>query len=318
MQFYTGDWKLYLGLTLENHKESPVIISEMEQASRVSTEQVAVLQPGFDRVREKLFLASRRETTYVEDTAYSLFGIFNVAIPAMYGEGTRAVGRFLEQVLTGSGDVTILAWTGTENDYNSCLPEDLSVYDEVMAPHIPPLVETGELDQIVRGLRSSLPDLSLATMLYERLEHLPPPTLVSSRLRLSGIVPRVTKVVRTSDPDAETQLPVFLATTTIFGDIQIPTANNLSKMKYLYLVHPWIHPLLDQDEVFSRDVPEVDETSALRLLARLRQPFGALLFERVSRLDHKRVAADSLIMTRICDDVSLSNLIGSIRTIDVQ
>ena len=318
VQFYTGDWKLYLRLTLENHKESPVIISEMEQASRVSTEQVAVLQPGFDRVREKLFLASRRETTYVEDTAYSLFGIFNVAIPAMYGEGTRAVGRFLEQVLTGSGDVTILAWTGTENDYNSCLPEDLSVYDEVMAPHIPPLVETGELDQIVRGLRSSLPDLSLAMMLCERLEHLPPPTLVSSRLRLSGIVSRVTRVVRTSDPDAETQLPVFLATTTIFGDIQIPTANNLSKMKYLYLVHPWIHPLLDQDDVFSRDVPEVDETSALRLLARLRQPFGALLFERVSRLDHKRVAADSLIMTRICDDVSLSNLIGSIRTIDVQ
>ena len=89
-------------------------------------------------------------------------------------------------------------------------------------------------------------------------------------------------------------------------------------MKYLYVVHPWIHPLLDQDEEFSHDVPEVDETSALRLLARLRQPFGGLLFERVSRLDHKRVAADSLIMTRICDDVPLSDLIGSIRAIDVQ
>ena len=319
VQFYTGGWKPYLGLTLSNHKESPTIISEMEQASRVSAEQAAALQPGLDRVREKLSLASRRQTMHAEDIAYSLLGIFNVVMPVIYGEGTRAVGRLLEHVLTGSGDATILAWTGTANDYNSCLPKDLTVYDEVMPPHIPALMETGELDRIVRELRSSLPDLSLASRLYERLEHLPPPTLVSSRLRLPGIVSRVTRIVCASNPDPETQLRIFLATTTIFGDVQIQTASDLSRMKYLYLVHPWIHSLLDQDEEFSRDVlPEVDETSALRLLARLRQPFGALLFERASRMDHRRVAADSLIMARICDDVSLSNLIGNIRTIDVQ
>ena len=318
VQFYTKDWKPYLGLTLSNHKVSPTIISEMEQASRVSAEQAAALQPGLDRVRQKLSLASRRQTTHVEDIAYSLLGIFNVAMPIIYGEGTRAVGRLLEHVLTGSGDTTILAWTGAANDYNSCLPKDLTVYDEVVPPHIPALMETGELDRTVRGLRSSLPDLSLATMLYERLAHLPPPTLASSRLRLSGIVSRVTRIARTSDPDPETRLTTFLATTTTFGDVQIQTAPDLSKMKYLYLVHPWIHPLLDQEEEFSRDVPEADETSTLRLLARLRQPFGALLFERVSRMDHKRVAVDSLIMTRIPDDVSLSDLISNIRTIDVQ
>ena len=318
VQFYTGDWKPYLGLTLSNHKESPTIISEMEQASRISAEQAAALQPGLDRVREKLSLASRRQTTHVEDIAYSLLGIFNVAMSVIYGEGTRAVGRLLEHVLTGSGDTTILAWTGTANDYNSCLPKDLTVYDNVVPPHIPVPMETDELDQTVGVLRSSLHDLSLATMLYKRLEELLPPTLNSSRLRLPGIVSRVTKIVHISDPDPEVQLLMFLATTTIFGDVQIQTASDLSKMKYLYLVHPWIHPLLDQDEEFSSDVPEVDETSALRLLARLRQPFGALLFEKVSRMDHKRVAADSLIMARICDDVSLSNLIGNIRTIDVQ
>ena len=318
VQFYTGDWKPYLGLTLDNHKESPVVISEMEQASHVSAEQATALHPGLDRVREKLSLASRRQTTYAEDIAYSLLGIFGVAMPIIYGEGTRAVGRLLEHVLTGSGDATILAWTGTANDYNSCLPKDLAVYDVVVPPHIPALMEKGELDRVARGLCSSLPDLSLATMLYERLAHLPPPTLTSSRLRLPGIVSRVTKIVHASDPGPEMQFSIFLAATTMFGDVQIQTASNLSKMKYLYLVHPWIHPLLDQDEEFSCDVPEVDETSALRLIARLRQPFGALMFERVSRLDHKRVAADSLIMTRICNVVSSSNLIGSIRTIDVQ
>ena len=50
VQFYTGDWKPYLGLTLSNHKELPIIISEMELASRISAEQAATLQPGLDRV----------------------------------------------------------------------------------------------------------------------------------------------------------------------------------------------------------------------------------------------------------------------------
>ncbi|KAI9571769.1 hypothetical protein HD554DRAFT_1819184 [Boletus coccyginus] len=112
VQFYTEDWKPYLNLDMSNHKDSPAIISEMEQASGVSAQELAVLRPGLDRVREKLHLASMRQTTLVEDAAYSLFGIFNVAIPAMYGEGNRAVGRLLEHILMGSRDVTILAWTG--------------------------------------------------------------------------------------------------------------------------------------------------------------------------------------------------------------
>ena len=317
VQFYTSDWKPYLGLTSSNHKESPVIISEMEEASRVSAAQVAVLRPGLDRVREKLHLASRRQTTHVEDIAYSLLGIFNVAIPVVYGENYRAVGRLLEHVLTGSGDVTILAWTGTANDYNSCLPKDLTVYDEVVPLHIPLLMETTEVDRIVTELRSFLPSLSLATALYDQLNKLPIPTIASSRLRLSGIVSRVTNVIHTSGPDPKTNLHAYHAVTTLFGDIQIKTASDLIEMKHLYLVHPWIHPLLDQE--FSRDVDELDETIlALRLLARLRQPFGGLLFEKVARVEHVRVAADSLIMAQVQEDVPLSDLIGNIRVIDVQ
>ena len=319
VQFYTGDWKPYLGLTLENHKESPVVISEMEQASHVSAEQSTTLHPGLDRVREKLSLASRRQTTYAEDIAYSLLGIFGVVMPVIYGEGTRAVGRLLEHVLTGSGDATILAWTGTANDYNSCLPKDLTVYKEVVPPHIPTLMEKGELDRIARGLRSSLPDLSLAMMLYERLAHLPPPTLTSSRLRLPGIVSHVAKIVRTSDPDPESQLQILRAKTAIFGDIEIKTKSNLIAMKRLYVVHPWGRVLLDQE--FLDDVPDLEAdkaVQALRILARLRQPFGALLFEQVSRTEYKRVAADSLIMAQIREDVPLSDLMGNIRTIDVQ
>ncbi|KAF8445020.1 hypothetical protein L210DRAFT_3394323, partial [Boletus edulis BED1] len=110
IQFYTEDWKPYLGLDMSNHKDSPAIISEMEPVSGVSAQELAVLRPGLDKVREKLSLASTRQTTLVEDIAYSLLGIFDAAIPVIYGEGTRAVGRLLEHILTGSRDVTILAW----------------------------------------------------------------------------------------------------------------------------------------------------------------------------------------------------------------
>ena len=41
----------------------------------------------------------------VEDTAYSLFGVFNVAIPVIYGKGDHAIDRLLEHILAGSDDV---------------------------------------------------------------------------------------------------------------------------------------------------------------------------------------------------------------------
>ena len=274
---------------------------------------------SLDRVREKLSLASRRQTAHAEDIAYSLLGIFNVTMPVIYGEGTRVVGRLLEHVLTGSGDATILAWTGTANDYNSCLPRDLTVYGEVVPPHVPALMETAKLNRTVTELRSSLPDLSLATTLYDQLNKLPLPAMASGRLRLPGIVSRVTNLVHAPGPDPEMQAHIFSAKTVLFGDVEIKTTTSLIAMKKLYLVHPWIHPLLDQLEEVSHDVPEVDATtSALRLLACLRQPFGGLLVEKVSRVDHKRAAADSLIMARIREDVELSDLIGNICVIDVR
>ncbi|KAF8556453.1 hypothetical protein OG21DRAFT_1408965, partial [Imleria badia] len=111
IHFYTEDWTLYLDLELPNHKESPEVVSEMEHATGVSAQQLMALRPGLSSIREKLRLASTRQTTLVEDTAYSLLGIFSVTgLPAIYGEGEGSLGRLLAHVLTGSGDVSILAW----------------------------------------------------------------------------------------------------------------------------------------------------------------------------------------------------------------
>jgi hypothetical protein len=41
-------------------------------------------------VAQKMSWASKRETTRIEDRAYSLMGLFGVNIPPLYGEGENA------------------------------------------------------------------------------------------------------------------------------------------------------------------------------------------------------------------------------------
>lgn len=228
----------------------------------------------------------------------------------------------VDSILTGSGDVTILAWTGRAGNYNSCLPVDLTVYSQLVPPHIPQPIEVAEIDSTVTALYSTFPDVSLVLRLYDRLNELPAPSVAASRLRLPGIVFHFTEFVHVSGPDPVTNLHVYHVPTATFGQIEIKTAENLSGsgrgIKDLYLVHPWIRPLLDQEFLILGGAATLDRTTrALRFVARLRQPFGALLFEPLSRVEYKRVATDSLIVVRIREEVSLADLMDNIRTIEV-
>jgi hypothetical protein len=70
-------------------------------------------------VAKRMSWASRRQTTRVEDMAYSLLGIFNVHMPLLYGEGQRAFVRLQEEIIKTSNDDSILAWgldTNTRDD----------------------------------------------------------------------------------------------------------------------------------------------------------------------------------------------------------
>ncbi|KAI9574684.1 hypothetical protein HD554DRAFT_79908 [Boletus coccyginus] len=318
VQFYTEDWKPYLGLDIFNHKESLAILFEMEQAVNLATQELATLQPGLERAREKLYLASRRETTHEEDIAYSLFGIFNVAILVIYGEGNQAVGRLLEYILARSDNVTLLAWTGrSTSSQHSHLPADLTVYNKIVSLHVPSSMEAAEMDGMVTALRSSLTDSSMVVAVYERLYHLPPLSLVAGRLRLPGIVFPLADVYPVSECDLDADLHVYRATSSMLGNVEIKATAELSGMEGLLLIHPWISPLLDQD--FSSSASLFDHTTrALRLLVRLRQPFGPLLLAPLARVQYRRVATDSLIMVRVREETSLTELMDGIRTVDVQ
>ncbi|KAM7186160.1 Heterokaryon incompatibility protein (HET) domain containing protein [Naviculisporaceae sp. PSN 640] len=54
--------------------------------------------------------AAGRETTRIEDRAYSLLGIFNVNMPLLYGEEEKAFTRLQEEIIKLTSDLSILAW----------------------------------------------------------------------------------------------------------------------------------------------------------------------------------------------------------------
>ncbi|KAM7213302.1 Heterokaryon incompatibility protein (HET) domain containing protein [Rhypophila decipiens] len=66
--------------------------------------------PGFP-VAQRMYWASRRETTRPEDMAYCLFGLFDVNMPLLYGEGgLKAFMRLQSAILEATQDLSILAW----------------------------------------------------------------------------------------------------------------------------------------------------------------------------------------------------------------
>ena len=336
----------------------------MEEATGVSAQQLMALRPGLTSIREKLCLASTRHTTLVEDAAYSLLGIFSVTgIPAIYGEGGGSLGRLLAHVLAGSGDVSILAWTGEPGSYNSCLPAHITVFNELATSHLPLPIQDAEMERIITTSHSSSFDLDMALTLYDRLNELPAPWFAASRLKLPCIAFEVPSFSSYRTRSGR----VYRADTLAFGMVEIKTKYDLSRMNSLYLIHPWLDTLLERENVQSgvmveddgmppspntddedidicdeeldddssfllepeplslpvrvRTVPMDRETRARRLVARLRQPFGALLVALASTgrraVDYKRVAVDSVITVRFQENVSLADLVDNVRTIDV-
>lgn len=64
-------------------------------------------------VARRLSWAASREATRIEDEAYSLMGIFDVNMPLLYGEGSKAFARLQEQIFHETHDLSLFAWKQT-------------------------------------------------------------------------------------------------------------------------------------------------------------------------------------------------------------
>ncbi|KAK8086489.1 hypothetical protein PG994_001463 [Apiospora phragmitis] len=79
-------------------------------------------------VARRMAWAASRQTTKLEDTAYSLIGLFGVNMPMLYGEGAQAFVRLQEEIIRDNNDLTLFAWTAKMENQGSP-----SVYRGILA-----------------------------------------------------------------------------------------------------------------------------------------------------------------------------------------
>ena len=120
VHFYAKDWS-FLG-----HKDRPIAFTRIISAvtgidAEVLDGRIDPLQLG---ISARMKWASRRHTTRLEDTAYSLIGLFQVNMPLLYGEGHRAFTRLQEEIIQRSDDQSLYAWNSLETADED--PDELS------------------------------------------------------------------------------------------------------------------------------------------------------------------------------------------------
>ena len=83
----------------------------IEEITGIPSEVLLSVEPLDEfSVAQRLSWAAHRETTRVEDRAYSLLGIFNINMPTLYGEGELAFRRLQEEIVRRVPDQSIFAW----------------------------------------------------------------------------------------------------------------------------------------------------------------------------------------------------------------
>ncbi|KAI6022007.1 hypothetical protein EDC04DRAFT_346077 [Pisolithus marmoratus] len=287
--FYTHDWSLYMNREATNHKTDPALLEELQQATGIAKRHLTNFYPGLDDARSRLHWASRRRTTWPEDIVYSLFGIFKLNLPVLYGESVEnALGRLLAEIISHSGDVSVLDWVGEPSPFHSCFPASLTPYRTV--PHIQ-LIPSDPAQR--HGL-----DLAKARELYNALARLPLARCVNRRLMLPSTIHPVTAVKlqgSSINPSRYTyeiharRLRPFVVT------ISVDLDHNSGR--YI-LVRPWLRKSLETRT-------DSDDEAVWNLLEQLEQPFNALLLEALPHNEYRRIVSDCVITARVQDLASI-------------
>jgi len=128
VEFYSKDWteigtKLSLAEIISSITGIPPTALQDDDVSRFN-------------FAEKMSWASRRSTTREEDKAYCLMGLFNINMPLLYGEGSRAFIRLQEEILKKSEDYTMFAWADMGSFATSgLLASSTSAFDPKSYPY---------------------------------------------------------------------------------------------------------------------------------------------------------------------------------------
>ncbi|KAI6042963.1 hypothetical protein EDC04DRAFT_868789 [Pisolithus marmoratus] len=334
--FYTQTWSLYKNIASSNHKIDVAILDELERATGIGTRFLTNFSPGMDDARSRLQWASSRRTTRPEDIAYSLFGIFNLHLPVIYGESAEhSLGRLLAEVISQSGDVSVLDWVGEASLFHSCFPARITSYQMIPLPQDQPNIQA-QSSATSQASQGSLFEIlcytcgSLATSLLKYLGRYLPPSIISEIQRptpdsygpgdvydfhsftrapfprfinrcliLPCISHRVTDAQLTGeDPSAPSYAYKIQASGLRPLVITLPQKmeNMTTSQDALQLVRPWNSK--GQSAI-------IDAANEEQLLSALGKPFHALLLTELPHSEYKRIASSTLITVQPIDSASI-------------
>ncbi|KAM5540586.1 hypothetical protein V8D89_005617 [Ganoderma adspersum] len=162
--FFSQEWK---GLGTKDALAD--IIQDITFIDReILTHKIALSD---ESVAERMRWAARRETTRVEDEAYSLLGIFEITMPTLYGEGRHAFRRLQEEILRRIPDQSLFAW-GTVCLPTPQEPSDISVDDGDTGSPFASSPSSFELSE-GKIIRASGPDFESLKLPVEEYIHTP-------------------------------------------------------------------------------------------------------------------------------------------------
>ncbi|OSD01110.1 HET-domain-containing protein [Trametes coccinea BRFM310] len=115
--FLGSKWRVFG--TKSTLAEAISLVSDIEIEILTHTKPLSSIS-----VARRMSWASHRQTTRVEDVAYSLMGIFNVNIPIIYGEGSKAFYRLQEAIVREIPDQSIFAWGDLDDYHPDAFPDD--------------------------------------------------------------------------------------------------------------------------------------------------------------------------------------------------
>lgn len=105
MEFFNSDWEAIGSRT--------TLRSAIIDVTSIPLDILSKLYPlSGVPIAERMSWAAHRQTTRIEDRAYSLMGIFDINMPMLYGEGDNAFRRLQEEILRRSSDRSILLFQG--------------------------------------------------------------------------------------------------------------------------------------------------------------------------------------------------------------
>ncbi|KAG1770184.1 hypothetical protein EDD22DRAFT_948496 [Suillus occidentalis] len=298
--FYQADWTIYLDDRSPNHKESVGIMQELEEATDIDAEALVAFRPGMSVAREKLRWASTRVTTLQEDIAYSLFGIFGVHLPVIYGETKQnALGRLLQEIVAQSGDITALDWVGRSSEFNSCLPANITSYNP--PPYTLPSLSEDQMQTSISFARCHSCEACFDTAdgLQDMLITTEDKLVQFSRARSTRQPFLLVRPWNRYDLDSSDLSDEVQSANDDWLEPESPSNTLLSGCH-------------GEDELVDLEL----QSRSLKLIVRLGQCFGALLLAQQRGEEFKRIASDHNIIAQVKDVTSIHDMMD-IRTLEI-